>query len=102
MAGLRRFIIQSRGTPPRHHDPRPTVVGIFARRPWWVSWASTVAVAALGVTVLDAILLQRKWNYFTGGFLATDYVRTWPQAFGFILGSLLTDAAVVAAPIAVV
>jgi hypothetical protein len=32
------------------------------------------------VTLLDAALLQRKWNYFTGGFLSVDYVQSLSQA----------------------
>ncbi len=81
------------------------MVGAPSRRSakgWWACWLSTTACAALAATVLDSALLQRKWNYFTGGFLSVDYVASWPQGLGFAAGSILTDAAVVGPVIAAV
>jgi hypothetical protein len=60
--------------------------------PGWVSrWAGVTAVVALTATALDAALLQRARGYFTGGFLAVDYVATFPQALMFVVGSLAAD-----------
>ena len=52
-------------------------------------------MGSVAATVFDAVLLQYRRAYFTGGFLATDYVTSPSQALAFICGSLLTDAAVV-------
>ncbi|MGH7463257.1 MAG: hypothetical protein ACREMA_19800, partial [Longimicrobiales bacterium] len=44
-------------------------------------------------TCFDALLLQYRRAYFTGGFLARDFVTSPSQALAFFGGSLLTDAA---------
>ena len=63
---------------------------------WSYFWLSGTIAAALFVTLVDAALLQRKWNYFTGGFLSVDYVQSLSQAAAFLVGSLVADAAVLA------
>ncbi|NOT26849.1 MAG: sulfatase-like hydrolase/transferase [Acidobacteria bacterium] len=62
---------------------------------WFTPWAGVTLAAALAATVFDAILLQYRRAYFTGGFLATDYVTSLAEAFLFLAGSLITDAAVI-------
>jgi glucan phosphoethanolaminetransferase (alkaline phosphatase superfamily) len=57
-------------------------------------WLQTSAAAAVAATVLDALLLQRRRSYFTGGFLSADHVQTWDQGLAFLLGSLTADFAV--------
>jgi hypothetical protein len=42
-------------------------------------------------TVLDAILLQLRRDYFTGGFLSIDHATAWRDRMAFVLGSLATD-----------
>jgi glucan phosphoethanolaminetransferase (alkaline phosphatase superfamily) len=61
---------------------------------WLIPWVCVTLGTALVATLFDAVLLQYRRSYFTGGFLATDYVTNASQAFAFIAGSLLTDAAV--------
>jgi glucan phosphoethanolaminetransferase (alkaline phosphatase superfamily) len=56
-------------------------------------WAGVTAAAAVTATCFDALLLQYRRSYFTGGFLARDFVTSPSQAFAFFSGSLLTDAA---------
>src|SRR5574339_159741 len=58
-------------------------------------WAAIVAVAAVVMTTVDAVLLQLKRAFFTGGFLAVDYLQSLPAAVGFLFLSLLGDAAVI-------
>jgi hypothetical protein len=54
----------------------------------------TTLAVSVTATSFDAVLLQYKRSYFTGGFLAVDYITRPSQAFAFIVGSLLADAAV--------
>jgi glucan phosphoethanolaminetransferase (alkaline phosphatase superfamily) len=64
------------------------------RRHAWAGW--TIA-AALAATAFDAVLLQQKKAFFTGGFLASVYTRTWTEAFGFLIASFLLDVALLSA-----
>jgi hypothetical protein len=57
-------------------------------------WLRLTAMTALLATGLDAVLLERKKGFFTGGFLAEDYVRTPVEGAVFLAASLLADAAV--------
>jgi hypothetical protein len=57
----------------------------------------TVAVAA---TLIDAILLQRKRAFFTGGFLSVDHIKTATEGVSFVLASLAGDAAVLGVVVA--
>jgi len=69
----------------------PPVGATAGRRSWRASWLAASLLAAIGATTLDAVLLQRDRSYFTGGFLAVDYVRTPSEAALFLLGSLAAD-----------
>ena len=55
----------------------------------WAAW--TVAAAAVA-TGFDAALLQQKKAFFTGGFLAAVYTRTWLEAVGFLIALLALNA----------
>ncbi|NOT44118.1 MAG: sulfatase-like hydrolase/transferase [Acidobacteria bacterium] len=59
-------------------------------------------VAATFTTLVEAVLLQYRRSYFTGGFLAEDFLTSPVQVAGFLFGGLLADAGVigvVAAPL---
>lgn len=56
-------------------------------------WAGVTAAASTVATIVDAILLQYRRSYFTGGFLASDYVTRPSEALAFLTGSFFTDAA---------
>jgi hypothetical protein len=58
-------------------------------------WAAIVVVSAVLMTTVDAVLLQAKRAFFTGGFLAVDYLSSLPAAVGFLFLSFLGDAAVI-------
>lgn len=59
-------------------------------RLWW--WLG--GLAALMITLVDAVLLQRKLNFFTGGFLTTDYLHGYLETGIFLLSSLVADAGI--------
>jgi hypothetical protein len=63
--------------------------------------AVTVAVSVVA-TLADSALLYVRRSYFTGGFLATDYLTGPAQTLAFLLGSVLTDAALAAVIVSVV
>ena len=65
-------------------------------------WAAVVTVVAAVMTVVDAILLQLKRGYFTGGFQAVDYLRTPLEIAEFLIASWLGDAAVIGVVVAIV
>ena len=48
-------------------------------------WAAWTLASALVATGLDGVLLQQKKAFFTGGFLASVYTRTWTEAAAFLL-----------------
>jgi arylsulfatase A-like enzyme len=54
----------------------------------------TIGGAAL-LTAADAVLLQQKKAFFTGGFLTTSYTRSSAEAAAFLGTSFLVDAAAV-------
>ena len=58
-------------------------------------WMGVVLLTALACTVLDAVVLQRRYGIFAAGFLSTYRITGlgWPY---FFLGSLLVDASVAA------
>ena len=60
-------------------------------------WAGWTLLAALMATAFDAALLQQKKAFFTGGFLASAYTRTWTEALGFLLASVILDFALLSA-----
>ena len=72
-----------------------------ASHPDWLSrWVRATSIAAVAATIVDALLLQVRRSYFTGGFLSDDHVATAGQATAFVAGSLIADIAVVAGPAA--
>jgi hypothetical protein len=64
---------------------------------WTRMWMGVTALVATITTAIDAALLQRKHDLFTGGFLSVDHLRTPGQVVLFLLGSCLEDAAVAGA-----
>ena len=62
---------------------------------WLAPWLGVSVAAASVLTAFDAALLHRRHGYFSGGFLATDYISSWQQGVAFILVSLLCDLAIV-------
>jgi len=67
---------------------------------WRRSWLSASATAAIAATLIDAILLQRKRAFFTGGFLSVDHIKTISQGITFVASSLTSDAAVLGIAVA--
>jgi hypothetical protein len=65
------------------------------RSRWIAQWAVITLAASAVATTFDAVLLQYSRSYFTGGFLATDYITRPSEALAFFTGSLLTDAAAI-------
>ena len=61
---------------------------------WLTAWITVTLAATTAATVFDAILLQYRRSYFTGGFLARDYITSASELLAFAAGSLLADAAV--------
>src|SRR4029079_17886209 len=72
------------------------------RGSWGTPWLGVTAAGAVAATIVDAVLLQRRRTYFTGGFLSTDHITSWRQAAGFFFGSLLADFAVIGVLVALV
>jgi glucan phosphoethanolaminetransferase (alkaline phosphatase superfamily) len=64
-------------------------------------WLQASFVAAVAATVLDALLLQRRRSYFTGGFLSVDHVHSWSEGLAFLVGSFVADFAVMLVLVAV-
>jgi len=62
---------------------------------WAGVWARPVLLATLAATTADAVLLQRKRSYFTGGFLSVEHITSLWQAMAFFIGSLVADVAIV-------
>ena len=58
-------------------------------------WLALTLIGAAGITVFDAILLERKKGFLTGGFLAEDHVTTTGQLLSFMTASMIADAAVI-------
>lgn len=67
---------------------------------WWRSWCGLTLVAAVLASLADAILLQQRRAYFTGGFLASDVLTTTSEVAAFAVVSLVLDAAVWGAAVA--
>jgi hypothetical protein len=64
-------------------------------------WVVISVAAAAAITIVDALLLQRRVGLFTGGFLAVDTLRGPAARAGFAAASLWSDLAVTA-PLAAV
>lgn len=61
--------------------------------PGWRLWFGAATAAALLITAADAVLLQQKRAFFTGGFLTEIHARTPSEALAFLITSLLVDGA---------
>lgn len=71
-------------------QPTEARAAAWWRRDWW---AAALAAAA-AVTAIDAILLQRKNNYFTGGFLSVDHLNGPLETVVFIIALWVTNLGV--------
>lgn len=58
-------------------------------------WAAVTCGGALLVSTFEALLLQRRRSFFTGGFLAVDYLTSPAEVVAFLVVSVLIDAALV-------
>ena len=58
-------------------------------------WAAATLAGALLVTACDAVLLERSKGFFTGGFLAIDYLQGPAQTTLFLLISVVVDAGLI-------
>lgn len=68
--------------------------------PWNRHWLGLAMVAALVATFVDAVLIQRKYQIFTGGFLTTDYLEEPLDISLFLLASFFSDLGVIAVLVA--
>lgn len=60
-------------------------------RSWLRLWILLAGIAAILATSVDAALLQRKLQIFTGGFLSLDHLKTSLDVGLFITTSLIAD-----------
>ena len=58
-------------------------------------WAAATLLGGLVVTACDAVLLERSKGFFTGGFLAIDYLQGSAQTALFLLISVVVDAGLI-------
>ena len=79
-------------TPPATTRPEPAAAA--AAHSAAGVWLRGTAAAAIGITALDAALLQQKKAFFTGGFLTEIHVDGAAGAVAFLTTSLLVDAGV--------
>src|SRR5262249_37830932 len=62
----------------------------------WRDWRRLTIAAALLVTLVEAVLLQRKHGLFTGGFLSVNQFGTWADGVAFMMVVLLLNVTVAA------
>jgi hypothetical protein len=55
-------------------------------------WLEGTVAAAVAMTTIDAVLLQQKKAFFTGGFLAATHATGWGETIAFLVASLAVDA----------
>jgi hypothetical protein len=65
--------------------------GLLVRSTWRRAWLENTLAVAVLVTMFDAVLLQQKKAFFTGGFLSAFNAREPLEAAAFLGLSLLTD-----------
>lgn len=91
------------GGEPASHTPDANVA-VRARvddiRQWYRAWVTASFTVATAATLIDAILLQRKRAFFTGGFLSVDHIKSAGQGVAFVAASLVSDAAVLGVVVA--
>ena len=64
----------------------------------WHPWLTLALAGGLAITIIEALLLQRKLGFFTGGFLAADQLTgTWDRV-RFLAVSATADTAMLAVP----
>ncbi len=78
-------------------NPSRTVV-----RTWHHLWLTLGVIAAAVTALIDAVLLQRKFNFFTGGFLSVNHLTGAVDTIVFITTSLVADIGVIVPIIALV
>jgi hypothetical protein len=59
------------------------------------TWAGATLAAAAAISAFDALLLQRKKSFFTGGFLTDVHASGLRDATGFLATSALVDAGLI-------
>ncbi len=59
------------------------------------AWLSVTVSGALVVTMLETVLLQRRYGLFTGGFLSTQHLVGGTQTAVFLTTAVLVNAAVI-------
>jgi hypothetical protein len=69
-------------------------------RQWYRAWLTATFTVATAATLVDAVLLQRKRAFFTGGFLSVDHIKSAGQGLAFVAASLVSDAAVLGVVVA--
>ena len=88
--------------PPGHAPGHAMTSMPMSGSPFIRRWASVTLVGAVVITAVDAALLQRSKNFFTGGFLTVQYLRGPAETAAFLLVSYVSDAAVLGLLAAVV
>jgi glucan phosphoethanolaminetransferase (alkaline phosphatase superfamily) len=58
---------------------------------WRALWLSHALITVIVITTIDAFLLQRKFNFFTGGFLSVHHLERPIETLVFIGISLISD-----------
>lgn len=69
------------------HENRPRAVMYTWRR----LYLTVALIAAVVVNFVDAILLQRKLNFFTGGFLSIYHLKGFSDIVIFVITSFIAD-----------
>ena len=64
---------------------------------WRLPYLLLFAVTVLAICGIETLLLEIKYGYFSGGFLAVNILSTAPQIAGFLATSLVLDAFIVLA-----
>jgi hypothetical protein len=82
------------------HDAVPATVPVTAR-PWQAravrgdGWLAVSLAGALSVTMVEAVLIERRFGVFGGGFLAEGHLSTTGQRIAFAGASLASDLVIV-------
>ena len=58
---------------------------------WRTLWLAHTLITVIIITVIDGFLLQRKFNFFTGGFLSVHHLERPIEAVVFIGISIVSD-----------
>ena len=63
-------------------------------------WVILAVSAAVAMTLADAVLMERRFGVFAGGFLTEGHLATLGQRIGFLLISVLADFVAISVPLA--